>query len=180
MWGERTGFKTIRDLEVNKSQQSQWPESTSAAAFLQMEGSYSPPRRSQTVHTTASSPASPPRSQTLASSRSGGRILLGFALSPSTPRHILVPTTRLWPPPNTSVATRSPRPGTKVSKRHTSLDLTRSTSSGATTTLHEHAWLNHLSKLDVQVLESGIEMFGYQVFIVEQWFALRLSIPLRT
>jgi len=88
-----------------------------------------------------------------------------FELSPNTPRLILIPTTRAWSPPN--IPARPSRSTTKPFKRHASVDLTHSPfySSAA----DEHPWLNHLSKLDVQVLESGAELFGYQVFVVEQW-----------
>lgn len=59
----------------------------------------------------------------------------------------------------------------KLTKRHGSVDLTQSPSLAAV--VHEHAWLEHLAKLDVQVLESGVELFGYQVFVVEQWHVVR-------
>ena len=62
---------------------------------------------------------------------------------------------------------RSFRPTAKLSKRHASVDFTHSPSLAAVA--EERPWLNHLTKLSMQVLESGVELLGYQVFVVEQW-----------
>lgn len=134
-----------------------------------MEGTSSPPRRLQTAN---SHSVSPPRSMTHTSKKSITRQPT-VELSPHTPRLILVPSTRTWPPPNIPV--RPSRQTTKLSKRHASIDSTYSPPLAAA--VNEHAWLDHLAKLDVQVLESGIELSGYQAFVVEQWRVFFAPMP---
>ncbi|KAF8306479.1 hypothetical protein DL93DRAFT_215888 [Clavulina sp. PMI_390] len=135
-----------------------------------MERASSPPRRAHTADPRLSPPTSPPRSHTHSSKPSLSRPA-GFAISPKTPRRILIPTTRSWPPPHLKVSGRS---NSRHSRRHTSLDLTSPNS--APPAVPEHAWLNHLAKLDIEIVETGVELIGYQTFLVEQWLVDRSKI----
>ncbi|KAF8341410.1 uncharacterized protein EI90DRAFT_3150540 [Cantharellus anzutake] len=71
-----------------------------------------------------------------------------LSLSPSTPRRLLIPTTRAWPPPDCT-----PR-GTPMNDG-------------------DNFWFGSLRNFQIESIEPGVELTGFRIFAVEKWLVDR-------
>src|SRR5258708_20149598 len=103
-----------------------------------------------------------------------------LSLSSSTPRHLLVPTTRVWLQPDSiRNGHRAWHSGGRLTQsRPRSVDQSSAFHSTAAYDL-DYQWLGSLKSHQIEVLEAGAELLGFQLFAVEKWVVDR-DRPIKT